>query len=101
MDANREGFEVPLSGGAGVVASRLREAQNVRFRDAYTRLSEVGMCDSPGGAEYMRVREDWVVAKRPGDVARFIYTRANIGPDGQEPTPEAIMDAMRRLSGNV
>lgn len=47
------------------------------FYDAYDRLSEEGKCDSPGGMEYTRVRDEWVRAGRPADIESFIIRRAN------------------------
>lgn len=55
--------------------------RDVLFRVTYEVLSTTGACDSPGGGEYQRVREEWVAADRPEDVAAFIRDRANWTPE--------------------
>ena len=49
------------------------------FYAAYERLAEDGKCDSPGGAEYLRVLHEWIEDK-PDDMEEFIVRRANVGP---------------------
>jgi hypothetical protein len=56
------------------------------FWRTYERLSQEGACDSPGGAEYERVREEWLAAEQPADVEAFIRSRANADADGSEPS---------------
>jgi hypothetical protein len=53
-----------------------------KFRETYQRMSERGLCDSVDGAEYNRVRSEWVEAGRPSGIRYFILARANAGPDG-------------------
>ena len=50
------------------------------FETAYEDLSQVGACDSPGGAEYRRVKQEWIKAGKPADVKSFIRSRANWVP---------------------
>jgi hypothetical protein len=50
------------------------------FRDNYERISQDGYCDSPGGCEYRRVREEFLLAGCPNNVEQFIRWRANAGP---------------------
>lgn len=58
------------------------EAQRLTDFDlAYDRLSDAGACDAPGGAEWDRVRNEWIAAGQP-EIEPFIRERANVGPDG-------------------
>jgi len=56
-----------------------------QFTSAYGRLAQLGHCDDPHGMEYARVIDEWFKADCPPPV-RFIRRRANINPDGEEPT---------------
>lgn len=49
------------------------------FRAKYAQLSRIGVCDTPGGVEYLRVYLEWVKAGRPAEIANFIRHRANHG----------------------
>lgn len=49
------------------------------FKRAYARLGDQGFCDSVGGCEYMRVKEEWKTYKGPMDLDTFIKIRANLG----------------------
>ncbi len=49
------------------------------FVAACERLSELGHCDSVGGAECRRVHAEWVEAGRP-EIEPFIRQRANWDP---------------------
>lgn len=48
-----------------------------RFLEAYQRLSKLGKCDMPGGAEYDRVKMEWIEAGKPDNLDEFITQRAN------------------------
>jgi hypothetical protein len=57
--------------------------QDKQFNTAYARLAELGKCDSPGGAEYQRVKAEWIEAGRPTEreaLESFIHRRANSLP---------------------
>lgn len=43
--------------------------------------AEQGFCDEMGGAEYDRVRSEWINAGMPYNMWGFIYWRANVGPE--------------------
>jgi hypothetical protein len=49
------------------------------FYKAYDRLALLGHCDDPGGAEYERVRQEWLEAGKP-EIDQFIKRRANALP---------------------
>ena len=53
------------------------------FWATYARLAKLGQCDSPGGAEYERVRAEWIAEGKPEKVF-FILRRANLGPFGDD-----------------
>jgi hypothetical protein len=44
--------------------------------------SEEGACDAPGGAEYRRVRNEWIQNGYPTPISTFIRARANIDSEG-------------------
>lgn len=50
------------------------------FFDAYVRLSDLGACDAPGGAEMIRVYSRWILEGQPADVDAFIRIHANAPP---------------------
>ncbi len=52
------------------------------FRSVWEMLSDDGACDAWGGAEQVRVWNEYQEAGYPSRVARFIRGRANIGPNG-------------------
>lgn len=56
------------------------------FWRLYTELSEEGLCDLPGSAEYFRVYEAWCEAGRPPWIGNFIFTHAN--DPAPNPPPE-------------
>lgn len=51
----------------------------------YELLAQKGQCDSPGGAEYQRVRREWQEAGKPAPKA-FILSAANRLPDNPAET---------------
>ncbi len=53
--------------------------KDTEFLRAYRRLSLSGYCDAPEGAEYERVKGEWIAAGRPIPML-FIRARANVGP---------------------
>jgi len=55
-----------------------------QFRASYERLSENGHCDAPGGMEYRRVRNEWLLAGFSESVDQFIRWRANAWPGEEE-----------------
>lgn len=54
------------------------------FDRAYAAGAALGICDSPGGVEYRRVRREWIKAGRPVEIHGFIRRRANAGPAGPQ-----------------
>ncbi len=70
------------------------------FETAYEELSQVGACDSPGGAEYRRVKHEWVEAGRPADVQRFIRVRANWVPPFTQ-AHSTIRKSKRQLDAEI
>ncbi len=54
--------------------------RDVLFRIIYELLATTGACDDAGGAEYDRVRAEWIGAGRPEDASSFIRERANSMP---------------------
>lgn len=63
-------------------AHALTPRQLHAFDAAYERLSARGACDSPGGMEYLRVRQEWsqVVGSSDAALDAFIRQRAGAGP---------------------
>ena len=55
----------------------------VAFDHAWRLLAKLGCCDSHGGMEYQRVRDEWTTAGRPTAFQAFIRRRANVGPVGR------------------
>lgn len=73
----------------------------LEFLQAYEQLAEQGACDTPGGAEYHRVRAEWLALDRPDDVVEFIRLRANRPPAGGDSggvTVEDLDAEVRRLA---
>jgi hypothetical protein len=65
------------------------------FTSAYRWLAAVGAADEVGGAEYRRVRQEWLDNDRPANLIEFIRERANLLPRhgrmqeiGQDGKPE-------------
>jgi hypothetical protein len=50
-----------------------------RFREVWERLAAEGVCDDIDGMEYKRVFKEWWFSTEL-DIAKFIASRANIGP---------------------
>ncbi len=61
--------------------SYTKNLNRVLFFDTYERLSRTGVCDSAGGMEYHRVRDEWEAAGCPEEVADFIKVAANRSSD--------------------
>lgn len=51
------------------------------FNTIWAFFADTGKCDEIFGAEYHRVKSEWLVAGRPVDVVGFIRRRANLGPE--------------------
>lgn len=84
-----DGFETPetrehLASTARGLLALFFEPQD-KFDREYLRLSELGQCDSPGGAEHERVKAEWLAADRPTEItiAAFIRSRANDVPGSE------------------
>jgi hypothetical protein len=52
---------------------------------AYERLSAIGQCDNPGGAEYRRSIANWKLHDCPSDLDQFITSHANTRIDAEGP----------------
>ena len=50
------------------------------FFSAYEELAEDGLCDTPGGAEYERILDEWIDLGCPNGIEAFIVSRANAVP---------------------
>jgi len=50
------------------------------FDAAYRDLADKGRADEPGGAEYRRVKDEWIAAGCPKNVSSFICKAANRPP---------------------
>ena len=50
-----------------------------QFWEVYEVLACEGICDAPGGAEFIRLFDNWQTAGRP-EPLKFIRERANAGP---------------------
>jgi hypothetical protein len=62
----------------GQMEKRVKEhALLQEFDRLYEEMSEEGKCDSSGGAEYTRVREEWIESGYRLPISSFIYWRAN------------------------
>ncbi len=67
-----------------------------QFWRAYDRLSEEGLCDSAGGAEYSRVLDEWRSFGCPMNyLDQFITARANAIPERIRPPDDAEVDWSR------
>jgi hypothetical protein len=53
------------------------------FWRAYDRLSHGGHCDAPGGAQSLRVFEEYLDARCPAKLDEFICRAANRPPQGK------------------
>lgn len=66
------------------------------FDRVWMRVAAAGGCDSPGGAEYHRVRAELNYAnthgKFDGDIEKFIRWRANLGPYGEDELYEGDLE---------
>jgi hypothetical protein len=51
-----------------------------RFDEIHEALASVGVCDGTGGCEYTRVKQQWLDAGRPSNVAAFIEHYSNLLP---------------------
>ena len=80
--------------GDGPAAAKI---ERLSFDSAWQRLSEAGACDAIDGEERHRVHQEWLQAGNPANVAEFIYRRANVGPEGQEPSPEIVAERLREV----
>lgn len=56
-----------------------------RFESTWVKLSRQGWCDARQGAEYRRVRAEWIAAGRPPQITLFIVQRANLDSSGRGP----------------
>lgn len=65
---------------------------NHDFERAWQKLATEGLCDDHGGAEYRRVRDEFIAAGQPADAEAFIREHANANSDGYRP----IADAKKR-----
>lgn len=79
LDAN-EGWEL----SAREVGEHLLRIERECFDRSWHRLEECDSVDASGSVEYQRVRREWNEAGRPVhvDLDRWIFDRANIGPNG-------------------
>ena len=69
------------------------------FNAAYKRLADEGVCDSPLGGEYERVRQEWIDTGMVEDIEAFIRTRASWVPaPGELENPD---DYRARLEADV
>lgn len=55
------------------------------FDDLWDKAATAGLADGRGGAEYNRVRAEWVMAGCPGGIYNFIVLRANHTPGRKGP----------------
>lgn len=60
------------------------EPDDTTFANEWCLLAKLGHCDSLGGAEFDRIRREWIENGRPTDVEGFIIQRANVGPPCDE-----------------
>lgn len=54
------------------------------FDTIWREAEERGLCDTLGGVQYRRVRQEWIEAGRPQELIAFICRRANSQPDGSD-----------------
>ena len=54
------------------------EMKMVEFDKVFEECSEKGQCDSIGGCEYRRIRQEWIVSKFRQPIEQFIRWRANL-----------------------
>lgn len=47
------------------------------FDAVHRMLAVLGFCDGTGGAEYRRVKREWIACGRPSEIRAFIRIRAN------------------------
>lgn len=104
----RSSYPVPTAAASEASAAAWPE----HFEAMYEALSIVGHCDSPGGAENRRVREEAIAAGHPqgAELAAFIHRAANWFPGAEPDTGEDrddeedfiyVCDVIERLIQNV
>jgi hypothetical protein len=65
------------------MAKKPREEEQVRrweFEVWWDVNAQQGWCDDRPGAEYRRVKSEWIAAGKPANVTAFIRLRANFAP---------------------
>lgn len=57
------------------------------FDRVWAGLAQQGACEGSDSAEHVRVRNEWLAAGRPSDVAAFIRQRASLPLPAQATPP--------------